>query len=153
MENACSFRHDENKRGKVTQSSSPAPKPQTQNDWKSSLKENLSEAAAPLVRDPENRAKTTSIETVRTRLVIFGILWIVNITKHNRGANFVGKCVFMHREVDSQPNKTSKKSGGKISDVLLKKSKKKDAYSRIQCRRNPSRFYGRARNPGDRGEA
>ena len=27
--NACSFRHDENKRGQVTQSSSPAPKPQT----------------------------------------------------------------------------------------------------------------------------
>ena len=35
--NACSFRHDESKRGKVTQSSSPAPKPlKTQNDWKSS---------------------------------------------------------------------------------------------------------------------
>ena len=35
---ACGFRHDENKRGKSTRSSSPAPEPQTQSDGKYSSK-------------------------------------------------------------------------------------------------------------------
>ena len=35
---ACSFRHDDSERGKVAQSSSLAPRPQTQSDRKSSLK-------------------------------------------------------------------------------------------------------------------
>ena len=73
--NAGSFRHDENKRGQVTQSSSPAPKPQTQSD----------EAVVLLERDIKDRAKTTSV----ARHVTFGVLPNVNITKHNRDANLV----------------------------------------------------------------
>ena len=40
----CSFRHDGNKRGNATQSSSPTPKPQTQSDGKNLGKEKLSGA-------------------------------------------------------------------------------------------------------------
>ena len=70
----------------------------------------------------------------------------VKITKLNRRCNFGDKSVFRHTEVDSQPSKKSKKSCGKGSAASLKKSKQPGCVSRIPGRRNPSRFYGGARN-------
>ena len=81
------LRHDENKRGKVTQSSSLAPRLKTQNDVKISVRGNLPEAVVPLEREPEDRAEITEMESVRLRHVVIGILPYVNITKHNRDAN------------------------------------------------------------------
>ena len=62
----------------------------------------------------------------------------------NSGSKFGEKCVFRHSEVDCQPSKKPKKSGGKGSVALLKNSKQLGC-SRIWSRRNPSRFFGRAR--------
>ena len=86
--NACSFRHDENKRGKVTQSSISVSRAPTQNDGEV-LSKGISEAVVLLERDLEDRAKTTFVEIVRIRDVILGILPNVNITKHIRDAILV----------------------------------------------------------------
>ena len=86
---ACCFRLNENKHGNAMQPSSLTPKPHTQSDGKILSKGKLSEAVVLLERDPEDRAKTTSVESARPRHVIFGILPYVNIAKHNRGANSV----------------------------------------------------------------
>ena len=101
----CRFRHDGNKRGKATQSSSPAPKPQTQSDRKHLRKGKLSEAVVLLERDIKDRAKTTSV----ARHVTFGVLPNVNITKHNRDAKLV-KSASSAQRVDSQPNKKKTKT-------------------------------------------
>ena len=71
---------------------------------------NLSEAVVPLKRDSESRARITSKKIVRICHVIVGILPYVKITYRNRHANSVKKCMFKHKEVDSQPNKKPKKS-------------------------------------------
>ena len=99
---ACSFRHDDSKCGKKTQSSSLTPRPQTQSDLR---KEVLPEAAAHLERDFENRADITSKETVLLRHVIIGILPYVKNFKIDSGCKFGEKCELRHTEVDSQPRK------------------------------------------------
>ena len=71
----CSFRHDESKRGKVTRSSSPAPRPQTQKDKQTSFERRMSRR--PRAIKP---CRDYVVETVRTRHVIFAILPFVNIT-------------------------------------------------------------------------
>ena len=43
-------------------------------------------------------------------------------TKHNRDADSVKKCAFLHTEVDSQPNNQPQKNGGKGSVAILKNS-------------------------------
>ena len=57
--------------------------------WKSSSKGNHSEAAVPLERDLEDRAKITSVKIARIRHAILSILQNVNFSKHNRNANSV----------------------------------------------------------------
>ena len=119
---ACRFRHDDNTRGKVTRSSSLAPRPQTQNDGKFVRKGSLSEAVVLLERHPEDRAEICSRETVRIGHLIIGIFPYVKITKLNRDANSA-KSASSCTEVDSQPNKKPKKSGGLGSVALSKNSK------------------------------
>ena len=65
---ACSFRYDDSKRGKKTQSSSRAPRPQTQDDGKNLRKGSLPEAAVVLEGDTKKRAVMK--ESVRIRHVI-----------------------------------------------------------------------------------
>ena len=62
---ACSFLHNEIKRGKVMRPSSLAPKSQTQSDGKILREEKFSVAGVRLGRDIEDRAKTTSVESAR----------------------------------------------------------------------------------------
>ena len=55
---------------------------------------------------------------------------------------FGDQCLFRLTEVDGQPNKMSKKSGGEGSGALFWRSENTwVAYSRMQSRRNRSRFY------------
>ena len=61
---ACSFRHDESKRGKVTQSSSLAPRPQTQNDGNFFERE-PPRGAGFVERDFKDRAEITFMESLR----------------------------------------------------------------------------------------
>ena len=58
---ARSFCHDESKRGKVTQSSSSAPRPQTQKDGNVLRKGIVPEASVLLEGDVKNRAEITSL--------------------------------------------------------------------------------------------
>ena len=90
------------KRGKITQSSSLAPRPQTQNDGNVLRSGHLLEAAVLLERDIQDRAETTLLETVRICHVIFGMLPYVKITHLNRDAKSAKKCVFRHTEADCQ---------------------------------------------------
>ena len=62
---ACSFLHNENKRGKVMRPSSHVPKPQTHSDGKTLREEKFSVAGVRLGKDLEDRAKTTSVESAR----------------------------------------------------------------------------------------
>ena len=71
----------------------------------------------------KKRADITLEETVRIRQVIIGTLPYVKNHKTESGCKFGDKFVFRHNEVDSQPNKKPKKSGGKGSVALLKNSK------------------------------
>ena len=67
-----------------------APKPQTRNDGRRPSKGKSLRGRSPSGKGyPEDRAKTASVEIVRIRHVILGILPNVNITKHNRNANSV----------------------------------------------------------------
>ena len=86
--NACSFRHHEKKRGKATQSSSPAPNPQTQNDGKSSLKGETLRGRSPSGQRSQRPCKDYLSGNFYESVVCFdGILPNVNITKCNRDAN------------------------------------------------------------------
>ena len=99
---ACSFSDVENKRGKSTRSSSPAPESQTKSDGEKSLKgKSLSEAAVRLGRDLEDRGKTASVGTCT-----------------NSSCDSSGKKVLFlkHREAESQPNKRPKRM---VEKVLL----------------------------------
>ena len=85
---ACIFRHDEKKRGKVMQPSSFAPKPQSQSDgkfvsWKVSQRP-----------ESETVQRLQQWRNARLLHVIHGILQCVRITKPNRAANSVNKVLF-----------------------------------------------------------
>ena len=84
----CSFRRDENKRGKVMRPSSLAPKSQTQCGGKILREQKLSAAGCRLGRDLEDRAKTASVASARNHCD-FWHLWYVKITEQNLDANAV----------------------------------------------------------------
>ena len=75
---ARSFRHDDSKRGENTQSSSPAPRPQTQNDG---------EAVVFQEGDVKEGAEITLKETVQVQRAIIDIFPYVKITNLIRDAN------------------------------------------------------------------
>ena len=108
---------------KVTQSTSLAPKPLTQNDGKNLRTGTLPEAVVPLERGIKDRAEITLVETVRTRHVIFGTSPNVNITKHIRDANSVKR----------------RYSGAKRLTVSLRRSRTKLVVKvLLHCWRTPS---------------
>ena len=73
-----------------------------------------------LGRETEYRAKIFLQESVRIRHVICGTLPVCLNYKSKYGTTYGEKCKFRHVEVDGQPSKKSKKSGGKGSVALLK---------------------------------
>ena len=97
--NVCSFRQDENYRGKANQ-----------NDGKSSLKgKSLRGRSLSGKGYPEDRAKTTSVEILRITHVIFGILPNVNITKHNRDANSMTSVYSGTKRLTVSPTRSRRK--------------------------------------------
>ena len=121
--NACSFRHDENKRGKVTQLFPPAPRAQTQNGGKSSLKGNTLRGCSPSGKRSRRPCKNFISGNCTNPLCDFRHLPECQHYQAQSGCKFGEKCVSVHKEVDSQPNKKPKKTGGKGSVTLLKNSK------------------------------
>ena len=113
---ACSFRHDDSKRGKKTQSSSLAPRPQTQNasKWKSPRGSCPSGRKKACRNFLQGNCKNPSCD-----------YWHHPVCQHHRkesGCKFGEKCVLRRTEADS-PAKKPKKSGGKGTVALLKNSK------------------------------
>ena len=86
-------------------------------------KEIFSEAGVRLVREIEDRAKTTSVGNTRTPRVIHGILPCVRITEPNRAANSMKSALLCTERLDCQPNKQPKKNSGKGSVALLRNSR------------------------------
>ena len=104
--------------------SSPAPKPQTPNDVKSSLNGYTLRGRSPsgkLSRRPCRNYLTGNCTNLSC--IFFGIFSNVNVTKHIRDADSVKKCVFRHKEVGSQPDEKPKNSGGKGFVALFQNSK------------------------------
>ena len=119
---ACSFHHDDSKRGKMTQSSLCLKNAATARRKKFFERENHPEVVVHWERDSENRADIALKETVRIRHVIIGILAYAKIPSQNR-IQTSAKSAYSGTEVDSQPNKKPKKNCGRGSVALLKNSK------------------------------
>ena len=96
--NACSFRHHEKKRGKATQSSSPAPNPQTQNDGKSSLKGETLRGRSPSGQRSQRPCNDYLSGFLNPLCVLMASSRMS--TSQNESCKF-GENVFMHKEVDS----------------------------------------------------
>ena len=85
---SCSFCHEDNQRGKTAQSSSLAPKSQTQNDGRRPLKGNASRSgpSCDYWHPPAFQRQTKE-----------------------SGRKFGDECLFRHVEADSQPSKKSRR--------------------------------------------
>ena len=124
---ACSFRHDDNQLGKKTQSSSLAPRQQTDN-----VGRKPSEGKSPRGSSLCGRRNQISVQTllykgtVRIRPVIIGILPHVKITNLNRDANSANSADSDTLRLTARTTEKPNKSGGKVSVALLKNSKHLD---------------------------
>ena len=111
----CSFRHDINKRAKVTPSN-PSPNSfMQQNERKSSR------TRSPSGRSHDGLARITLEELAITS---FCEKWHPPeclFYKTKSGCRFGEKCAFAHRQVDEQPTKRSKTNNDKSAVAMLKK--------------------------------
>ena len=116
----CSFRHDINKRGKVTPSN-PSPNSfMQQNERKSSR------TRSPRGRSPSGRTSRWPCKDYLRGICnnSFCEKWHPPeclFYKTKSGCRFGEKCSFAHRQVDEQPTKRSKKNDDKSAVAMLKK--------------------------------
>ena len=117
----CSFRHDVNKRGKMTQSSTSPNSFMQQNERKSSR------TRSPRGRSPSGRMyrwpckdylKGTCINSFCEKWHPPECLFY----KTKSGCKFGEKCSYAHRQVDVQPGKRAKKNDDKSAVAMLKKN-------------------------------
>ena len=141
----CSFRHDVNKRGKMTQSN-PSPRSSTQQNER-----NASRTRSPRGRCPSGRMsrwpckdylKGTCNNSFCERWHPPECLFY----KTESGGRFGEKCSYAHRQVDEQPTKRSKKNNDKSVVALLKKG---DWYERGSV---TDRSHDRSGKPDKRGD-
>ena len=164
-----SFRHDTNKREKVTPSN-PSPNSfMQQNEWKSSR------TRSPRVRSPSGRMSrwrckdylkgtcTNSFCEKRHPPVCL-------FYKSEKGCRFGEKCSYLHPQVEEQPSKRSRRMVTKVEWLCWSRvsntTEQGDplwmfthqihdnwvAYSRIWSRRSLHRFHGRAQTYGNRSD-
>ena len=100
----CSFRHDMNKRGKVTPSN-PSPN--------SFLQQNAAVERLDGLASLRGTCNNSFCEKWHPPECLF--------YKTKSGCRFGEKCSFAHRQVDEQPNKRSQKNGEKSAVAMLKK--------------------------------
>ena len=121
----CSFRHDVNKRGKMTQSNTSPNSFMQQNERKASR------TRSPRGRSPSGRMfrwpckdylKGTCINSFCEKWHPPECLFY----KTKSGCRFGEKCSFAHRRVDGQPSKRSKKNDDKSAVAMLKKNELPD---------------------------
>ena len=116
----CSFRHDINKRGKITQSHMSPISFMQQNE------RNASRTRSPRGRSLSGRMLRLPCKDYLkgTCTNLFCEKWHPPeclFYKSEKGCRFGEKCSYAHRQVDEQPSKRSKKNGDKSAVAMLKK--------------------------------
>ena len=141
----CSFRHDINKRGKMTQSN-PSP-----NSFMQQNERNASRTRSPRGKSPSGRmfrwpckdylrgtCNNSSCEKWHPPECLF--------YKTKSGCRFGEKCAFAHRQVDEQPTKRSQTNNDKSAVAMLKKGNWQERESVTDgCHDRPGK-------PGKRGD-
>ena len=117
----CSFRHDINKRGKMTQ---PNPSP---NSFMQQNERNASRTRSPRGKSPSGRMSRWPCKDYLkgTCTNSFCEKWHPPeclFYKTKSGCRFGEKCSYAHRQVDEQPSKRSKKNDDKSAVAMLKKN-------------------------------
>ena len=115
----CSFRHDVDKRAKMTQ---PNPSP---NSFMQQNERNASRTRSPRGRSPRGRMSRWPCKDYLkgTCTTAFCEKWHPPeclFYKSKNGCRFVEKCSYAHRQVDEQPSKRCKKNGDKSAVAMLK---------------------------------
>ena len=116
----CSFRHDINKRGKVTPSN-PSPNSFMQQNERKSSRTRSPRGTSPSGRTSRWRCKDYLKGTCTNS---FSEKWHPPeclFYKTKSGCRFGAKCSYAHRQVDEQPTKRSKKNDDKSAVAMLKK--------------------------------
>ena len=132
----CSFRHDINKRAKMTQ---PNPSP---NSFMQQSERKTSRTPSPRGKRPSGRMSRWPCKDYLkgTCTNSFCEKWHLPVCwfyKSENGCRLGQKCSYAHRQVDEQPSKRSKKNGDKSAVAMLKRNEQPqrtgrpvvDAYS------------------------
>ena len=106
-------------------------------------------AAVHKERKIKTRANIISKETARIRRVIIGILPCVKIAKLTRDANSAISAYSSTPRLTVSPLKSLRRVMTRIGSLMKEVETFWVVYSRIQSRRNPRRFHGRAKNHWD----
>ena len=117
----CSFRHDINKRGKMTQSN-PSP-----NSFIQQNERKASRTRSPRGKSPSGRMSRWPCKDYLKGTCInsFCEMWHPPeclFCKSEHECKSGDKCSYAHRQVDEQPSKKSRKNGDKIAVAMLKKN-------------------------------
>ena len=119
----CSFRHDINKRAKVTQPN-PSPSSSTRQNER-----NASRTRSPRGKSPSGRMFRLPCKDYLkgTCTNSFCDKWHPPerlFYKSENGCRFGEKCSYAHRQVEERPSKNSKKNGHKSAVAMLKKNER-----------------------------
>ena len=140
----CSFRHDINKRAKMTQ---PNPSPRCL--LRSRMGKMHREPQSPGGRSPSGRmARLPCKDYLKGTCKQFMVCekWHPPeclFYKTKSGCRFGEKCSYAHRQVDEQPGKRSKKNGDKSAVAMLKKREPYDRTVRpVVCTSSNTRQLG-----------
>ena len=147
----CSFRHDINKRAKMTQ---PNPSPCSSSRQS---ERNASRTRSPRGKSPSGRISRWPCKDYPegTCTNSFCEKWHPPeclFYKTKSGCRFGEKCSCAHRQVEEQPTKRSKKNGDKSAVAMLKIHDKWVACFRIWSRRSLHRCCGRAQTYGNQSD-
>ena len=117
----CSFRHDINKRGEMTQ---PKPSP---NSFMQQNERNSSRTRSPRGKSPSGRMSRWPCKdylkgTCTNSCWKSGTLQNACSTRPRVVADLGKRCSYAHRQVDEQPSKMSKKNDDKSAVTILKKN-------------------------------
>ena len=132
--NTCSFRHDINKRGKVTPSN-PSP-----NSFMQQNERKASRTRSPRGKSPSGRMFRWPCKDYLkgSCTAPFCEKWHPPeclFYKSENGCKFGDKCSYAHRQVDEQPSKRSKKNDDKSAVAMLKKHELLDRMVKpVVCR-------------------
>ena len=152
----CSFRHDVNKRGKMTQSNT------SPNSFMQQSERKASRTRSPKGKSPSGRMSRWPCKDYfkGTCTNSFCEKWHPPeclFYKTKSGCRFGEKCSYAHRQVDEQPTKRSKKNDDQSAETMLKKHDLHDRtgqpvvdrdtryesnHGLVQCRSSKARQLG-----------